>query len=185
MASQKPVSPIVIGIVNLVLGCLGICGVLMQLVMWLGLIPMPEEAQMQDPTAQLMVDNQAFAWFTYVNTGLSTVVMVVSIVAAVGLLLYHAWARVVTIGYGFYSIVITVLTVVVHGTLIYGPLLTQYSDGPQRMGLLIGMGIGLGFAGISLVYMCVMIWFLTRPRVIAAFAENMDVMTDDKGVPTS
>jgi hypothetical protein len=89
--------------------------------------------------------------------------------AGAGLLLLKNWARVASIGYAIYKMVFAFLNVAVFALALHGIL----GDAFQKYGAVlvaILALIGLFAVVLTLAYPVLLIFFLTRPKILPAFA---------------
>jgi hypothetical protein len=95
----------------------------------------------------------------------------VSIAAGVGLLKLKSWGRALSIGYAIYSIVASLLGAVLNYIFIMQPLMERASQksGPEAAAL-IGGAIGGTFGScFGMIYPVLLLIFMLRPNVVAAF----------------
>lgn len=95
----------------------------------------------------------------------------VSVVAGIGLLRLKNWARILSIGYAIYAIVSGILGVMINYFFIMHPLMKQAAQkqGPEVIGL-IAVAIGGTVGGcFGMIYPVVLLIFMTRSKVVAAF----------------
>lgn len=169
-APEKPVSGIIFGILNLVFGVFGVCGVLASSVMFF--IPLDPEMVKQNPALQLMQDNQFYKLFTQVGIAVGLIATFVLIGAGIGLLTMKPYGRTLSIIYGWYGIISTVLTAIVNVFIVFPGLIEHMNNsppGPAQAGAIGGI-IG-GVVGILLapIYPGLLLFFMYRPKVIAAY----------------
>lgn len=172
--NERPTSVTVLAIINLVLAGFGFLGLLVGLVFRLGLIPMP--GGQQNPALEVMENNVAYRVFSDVSMGLMFLATIWIISASLGMFQLKPWARLATIGWGVYSILMKVIGTVLQHALLTFPMLDQ-ATGPERTGLIIGLVVGSVFLLVLLGYYLVMIIMLMRPHVVEAF--KPDTLDDD------
>jgi hypothetical protein len=167
---QKPVAGIVFGILNLVFGILGICGIAASAVMIF--YPLDPQLIKQNPALQLMQDNEVYRVFMHGGIVMGFVFTFVLIGAGIGLLTMKSYGRTLSLWYGWYGIIITVLTVIVNVFLVFPPMVEQMNNlppGPAKAGAIggiVGGVIGLVFAPI---YPGLLLYFMYRPKIIEAY----------------
>ena len=172
----RPTSVLVFAIINIVWVVLGVCGLGFELAMRLGLFKLPTE---NNPALQLRESNPGYRLFTDVMQVLGAVGVIVLLASAVGLLLMKPWARVVTIAYGVYAILTSILGGIVNFALVFGPMLEQTGgSGPERVGATIGVAFAVAVIALVVVYWLLVIFFLTRRGVVTAFKDQL-AATDD------
>ena len=172
---ERPTSVTVLAIINLVLAGLGFLGLLVGLVFRLGLIPMP--GGQQNPALELMETNVAYRVFSDVSMVLMFLATIWIISASLGMFQLKPWARLATIGWGVYSIIMKVIGAVLQHALLTLPMLDQASSSQERTGMMIGLVVGGCFMLVILGYYLVMIVMLMRPHVVEAF--KPDTLDDD------
>ena len=171
-----PTSVIVLGIINLIWGALGVCGLAWNLILRFGLVELPGE---DNQLLELMQGNIAFQLYTDISTAIGAVATILIISASIGMFILQSWARLATIGWGIYTIVMTVFGTILSYVLIFKPALDAATD-PQRFGLKIGMFFGFGIGILTLAYCLVMIAILCRSSVKAAFRGDKDLLLPDE-----
>ena len=169
---QRPTSATVFGILNLVFGCLGLCGVVMSLVMF----SMPLNPEIPNPTMELMQASPVYAMFLKVSLGLGLIASLVLLAAGIGLLTMKPWGRTLSIGWAVYSIVMGIVGGAMNVVFVMLPLLEQASElaGPQQaaaMGGVIGGGVGACF---GLIYPVLLLIFMFRSPIVTAFQPQLD-----------
>jgi hypothetical protein len=168
----RPKSIVVFAVINIILGMLGVLGAASALVVRLGLIPMPPN----DPYMAAMSNNAAYAWFIDISSVIGFVATIVLLSAGIALLQLQPWARMAAIGWSVYTMVIIVLSAVMNYVLLFMPLLDK-AQGPERVGLMIGIGFSIFFSLLFVFYAALQIWFLTRPKIMQAFAASQQYQT--------
>jgi hypothetical protein len=159
---QRPVSVTIFGILNIGLAIFGM--------MSLALSKVIVALARQSPggIVKLLNDNPAYAAWMKVSIVMGLVSNTVLLVAGVALLLLKNWGRITSIVYGIYAIIWSLagacivfvsLTAALHGNLDrFGGIAIAFG--------LVGAVIGLAF---SLAYPILLLIFMTRPNVVAAF----------------
>ncbi len=118
MADTKPVSIKVLGILNVIFGLMGICGVaaagaFMVALQW----PEVREAMgsAENPFTYQLENNSFFAIYQYVSAAIGFVSACVLIAGGIGLLQYRKYGRLLSMIYGW----LTVLVVIVGQILVH------------------------------------------------------------------
>ncbi len=162
---SRPTSVTVFGILNLVFAALGVFGIITTLAM------VRLAAGTNNPAMQVMRDNPAFlAWLKLsIPLGLLSAVMLTA--CGIGLLMMKPWARKLSIGYAFYAIVLSIVGMVVNYLWMIRPMMEQAAQkqGPEAAGAIGGAIGGLAGGCFSLIYPILLLIFMTRPKVVAAF----------------
>jgi prolipoprotein diacylglyceryltransferase len=159
---QRPIAVTIFGILNIGFGVIGLLGMLVSMAV------LSRTNVAANPILQEMYDNPNYIAWTKISMPLGGIAAVVLISAGIGLLLLKNWARLVSIGYGVYAI----LGGIVGGLVmlnIFASILRHNAGGPSGfvvmfslLGSIFGMVIGLA-------YPILLIIFMTRPKVVAAF----------------
>jgi hypothetical protein len=155
---------------NLVFGFLGICGVAAGAVSF----ALPQNPDIPNPVMEIMQTNAVYATFTKVNLGCSAVATLVLIAAGIGLLGMKPWGRMASIGYGIYAIVMGIVGLMVNAVYVSMPLMQQASEmqGPEAAGFIGGAVGGVVGGCIGLAYPILLLFFMTRPKVVEAFEQT-------------
>jgi hypothetical protein len=82
-----------------------------------------------------------------------------------------SWARKLSIAYAIYAIVFGIIATVMSFMFLVRPLLAeaQQSQGPEAAGAIGGAIGGIVGGCLGLVYPILLMIFMTRPKVVAAF----------------
>ena len=162
---QRPVSVTIFGILNIGFGMLNAVSLLISMVV------LSRTNMAGNPILKQLYDNPQYVAWTKISMPLGGIAAVVLLAAGIGLLFLQNWARIVSIGYGIYAI----LGGIVGGFImlkICASMMSQNASGPSGMMVmapLIGAIIGMMF---GLVYPILLIIFMTRPKVVAAFSSE-------------
>ena len=167
---QRPTSVTVFGILNLVFGAMGLCGVLWSLAMLYG--PIAEQVAKDNPVLREMQANRAFSVYSYVATALGFVFTLVLLAAGVGLLRMRPWGRTASIVYGVYGIFSASAGTLFTFLFVLEPMLEKNQELPaaERAGVIGGVVGGVFGACFGLVYPVLLLVFMFRGNVVAAFA---------------
>jgi len=163
---SRPTSVTVFGVLNIVFAAFGIVGMIFSVLLFL------PQASSNNPVVQLIHDSPAYAAWLKFSMVLGVVVCVALLAAGIGLLKLKPWARTFSIGYGIYAIVMAIVGTVVNYFLLVRPMLeqAQQKHGPDAAAA-IGGAIGGTFGGcLGMVYPILLLVFMTRANVVAAFA---------------
>ena len=147
----RPTSVLVFGILNILAAGLGVCGVGGYVFMrsgvlqkWLEKMAEGNPAMQNNPTLQLFESNAGYRIFVDITSILGAIGIIVLLASAIGLLTTKPWARVVTIGYGVYRILMVTLMAVVTYVLVHAPTLEQASGLERRSAVLGLVGLVVG-----------------------------------------
>jgi len=152
MTSNPPGSIRVFGIINIILGSLGLVCLPFSLI---ALLMVPE---MQRLGGSLM--NQ---WMV-ISSLFSLVGAVLMLASGIGLCKYKAWARKLAVYYAAFASVMNI----VGSFFTFGALQSATNSGPERIGGMVG---GIFGTIIGLTYNWLLIYFLTRREVRQALGE--------------
>jgi hypothetical protein len=167
---EKPVAGIVFGILNLVFGVLGICGIAFSAIILF--IPLDPEMVRGNPALRLMQENQFYKLFTQVGIVLGTLAHLAQIISGIGLLTMKSYGRTLALVYGWYAIIATVLTVIVNVFIVFPALYENMNvarPGPEQAGAIGGIIGGVIGIVIAPIYPGLLLFFMYRPKVIAAY----------------
>jgi hypothetical protein len=166
---QRPKSVTVFGILNIVFAGLGLCGMAFSVMLFL-----PSAAASNNPVVQIIQSSPAYAAWMKISIVLGFVVVVALLAAGIGLLNLKPWARTLSIIYAVYAIVMVLVSDVVNYIFLIQPMLQKAhsEQGPEAAGA-IGGAIGGMFGGcFGLIYPILLLIFMTRPHVVAAFHQS-------------
>ena len=159
---NRPTSVTVFGVLNLVFAVMGTFGLAMAaIVIFFNPFPQPEGL----PTSEV------YDTFNKLMFPVSVVGALMLGASGIGLLLMRPWGRVLAVAYSMLTVVTTIAAMVMQWIFFTGPILEYYEgqEGPEASGALIG-AIGGSIGGVVGLIFPVLLWyFMTRPRVVAAF----------------
>jgi magnesium-transporting ATPase (P-type) len=161
---NRPASITVFGVLNLVFGGLGVCGILGSFVVML----MPVNARGGNPVMEMMAENKLYGAMQMVMMVFGFLATVVLIASGVGLLQSKMYGRTLAIGYSLYSFVSVILGTLVNTIFVFLPLLNKLDampDGPNKMASIITVVSGIAGGVIGLIYPSLLLYFMTRKYV--------------------
>lgn len=170
----RPTSVTVFGIINICLGLLGVLGFAWYLITKLELVELPESQQ--NAAMRLMQENAQFQLYNDVTTIIGFLAAILIIAASIGMFQLRPWARMVTIAWGVYGVLMTIIGTVLTHVMIMRPLLAEMSSGPERVGIMAGLIAGYVFAALSIGYCVLMMAMLNRAKVREAFEGHDETM---------
>lgn len=171
-APAKPGALTAFGVLNLVFGVIGTCGIGLS-----ALLPyLPQDKSVPNPALELLMQNASYRMYFQVSLGLGFVAVVILIIGGIGLLLARPFGRSLSNAYGVYAIISGIAGMIVSYVLLIQPNLEKVtSDGsdPQVQAALIG-GIAGGLLGGCLgeIYPILLLFFINRPKVVAALKRS-------------
>ncbi len=163
---NRPTAVTVFGVLNLVFGVLGVCGVGFSLV---GLVMATPGT---NPVYDLMRSSPILLYWTYASSALGALFVGVLIASGIGLLLNRGWGRLLSLAYAAFTILFGLLGLVVNVVFLF-PGLMELADSsrPEVMGGAIGGMVGGVVGGcVGLIYPVVLIVFMTRKSIVEHFA---------------
>ena len=171
---QRPTSITVLGVLNIVFGALGFVAIIFTAVS----LMMPA-GHTNNPVFEIIRNSPVLATWMKISLPLGFLSCVVSIAAGIGLLKLKGWARTLSIIYAIYSIVVIVLGTAINAIFLMRPLMEQASQkqGPEAA-VLIGGAIGGTFGScFGMIYPVLLLIFMFRPNVKAAFRPSDESIT--------
>lgn len=167
ISPERPLSALVIGILNIVFGVLDLCGTGFGLIMLF--IP---AANRPNPLTEIMANSPGYRIFLHVATGVGVIAVMVLITSGVGLVQRKSFGRTLAIAYGIYGLGFGLAVTIVNMIFAVGPLLAKAANmpnGPEK-GAAIGGAIGGTVGGcFGIVYAIVLLVIMYQPRVIEAY----------------
>lgn len=163
-----PASVIVFGILSLIYGGVGL--VCEPAVAWLNsqVVALP---QAENPLVRIVTSPEYRAGFIALAL-LAAVASGLLMVAGVGLLLKRRWGRASAVVYAIFDLALIAANLIFSATYVLFPMLkvARETPDPQAAGFAFGAAIGAtGVNVLFLIYPALLLIFMTRPRVGAAF----------------
>ena len=162
---HRPAAVTTFGILNIFFAVFGVVGLAASMAM----LAMPETTA--NPVVQIMRNNPAFATWMKISVPLGAVACIVLLAAGIGLLRMKEWGRKLSLAYAVYAIIAGLAGTLVTFIFVIRPLLekAQTTQGPEAAGA-VGGAIGGSVGGcFSLIYPVLLLIFMTRPKLVAAF----------------
>ena len=160
---ERPVSTVVFGVLNIVFGLLGLCGLMFSTVV-LFVDPKALETGQPNPAMDALANNPGYRAFMIGMMTIGFVFLVVGIVAGINLLRGKRSGRTLSIAYAIYSIVSGVVGAIVNLVMFIWPAVNEFGAGsPVVVGAIAGAIGGL----VGLIYPILLWYFMTRRHVIA------------------
>jgi hypothetical protein len=174
---NRPTSATVFGVLNILFSVLGFLGTAYSALVYLAASD-PNNAA-ANPFEALELGPLMSTWLK-AATVLGFFANMVLLAAGVGLLMMRGWGRMLSLVYSVYAIVGTVIGMAMNWFFIVMPALRTLDDGQGPGPVLIGAAIGGVLGGcVSLIYPALLWYFMTRPRLVAAFAGQAPLETDN------
>ena len=167
---QRPVSVTAFGILNILLGAYGVLGGIRSAFRMFA-----ASGQSNNPAMKVMSANQAyFVNWMRISIPAWLIVTALLLAAGIGLLLLKPWARWISLGCGFCAIVMSIAGPVIFYCLLLRPLMGERRGRSARnaMSFLFAVAAIIGIVLLALIYSGSLLYFMTRPHVIAAFRSS-------------
>ena len=161
-----PASITVFGVLNLVFGALGVCGLVFAV---LGLIlqNMDIAQQPQNDAADVLNQSPIYGPFQRVSVGINFVLTFVLLLAGIGLLKKRSFGRTLSNAYGVFAILSVLINIFLLVVFVRGELFALPAENGVPIGMIIFWGaVGGGLVGM--IYPVLLLIFMNRPRVKAA-----------------
>jgi len=166
MQGEKPASIKVFGVLNLVFGTMGICGLLASGAV---LFAMPHDPNMPNPALDLIQTSPVYRGFMICSLGLGFIFTVVLILSGTGLLKYRKSGRKLAIWYSWYAIIAAVVGTAMNLVFLLGPMMEQANQqGPQGAAAFGGFIGGMVGGLTGLIYPIILLVFMNKQKVIDA-----------------
>jgi hypothetical protein len=182
---QRPTSVTVFGILNIVFAAFGIVGVVATVAMFAMMGP-DNPAFQNNPTMDAIKNSPVYAAWLKISIVLGVFVSAALLAAGIGLLKLKPWARTLSIIYGIYSIIIIIISTALNYVFLVEPMLQKAhgTQGPEAIGGAIGGAVG-GMCGgcLGIIYPILLLIFMTRPNVVAAFNQQPSYPGQQPGGP--
>lgn len=123
-----------------------------------------------NPILQQMQDNSMYAAWMKISIPLGGIVSVLLLAAGIGLLMLQNWARIISIGYAIYSIIACVIGSFVMVMVFASIMSHNNANGPAGFMMIASIIGGIFGMVIGLAYPVLLLIFMTRPKVVAAFS---------------
>jgi len=160
---ERPTSVTVIAIIAIVLGALVIlCCTPM------GILPFVSDAGGPNPVVQMTKAKPLLFIWTIFQQVVGFLLAVVMVTGGIGSLSLKSWGRLLLMGEAAISILLNVVGMIV-SLVVFVPLMRGMGSGPESTGIVAGIGVSFCFVLLTMAYKAVVLFFMTRPNVKAAF----------------
>ncbi len=166
----RPASALIFGILNVAFGGIAIPSVAASAVVMLA----PQDERFPNPAIEAMRDNPAFREYSIVSLALGFAAAVALVAAGIGLVRFKSWGRTLSIVYAIFAIVFGIVNAVVNFFVLLQPELARLGGAPIKTEQTIALATAIGgvFGGcFGVVYPILLLIFMLRPRLAAAFRE--------------
>lgn len=162
---KRPTSVNVFGILNIVFAGWGVVGLLGSAVL---LFASPD---FNNPVIKIMHENPGYAIWVKIGFLLGIPGCAVLAASGIGLLFLKPWARVLSIVYAIYAIVLGIVGTAVNAIFLVLPMLHQAQEqsGPAAAGAIGGAIGGILGGCFGVIYPVLLLIFMMRPKIAAAF----------------
>ena len=171
---RRPTSVTVFAVINLILGGFGVFGFAMHLATRMNLLSLPGAEK--NPSMALMQDNAAYKLYIDTISIVGILATIAIIAASIGMFQLKPWARLGTIAWGAYSVLLTIIGSVVNHVMMMAPLAEQAGSDAERVGMRIAAIASFVFAALFLGYYLLMILMLCRTKVRQAFEPENELL---------
>ena len=160
---QRPTSVTVFGILNIAKAGFGMFSTIISIALLLA------QADSNNPFIKMLHENPAYAAWMELCIPLGLLSCTVLLAAGIGLLCLKSWARKLSIAYAIYSICMRILGTAINATFLF-QLLLKYQEHSRVAGLaMFGLIGGCVVVCLGLIYPILLLVFMLRPNVVAAF----------------
>jgi hypothetical protein len=166
---ERPVSVTIFGILNIGFALMGLAGLLMS-ESYESLPHVSSNPFLSSVIAFLdgMNKNPNYVLWRNITLPLESVASLILLASGIGLLLLKNWSRLASIGYAIYKIIFLVANLIVL-PLVLGGLLQKLLQNIPSVLVFFLAGVTLGGLVLSLAYPVLLLFFLTRPKILPAF----------------
>ena len=166
MNQPRPVAATTFGILNIGFAVWGLGGVFFSTIA-------RTMIHQKNPLADSLTNNPDYQTFLTVSSTLEVITASVLLAAGIGLLMLKNWARFTSIGYGIYKIIYSCIIPFFVYRIVMVPMITKFAQTakgiPPNFIETFALIATIFGAIISLIYPVLLIIFMTRPKMIAAF----------------
>jgi hypothetical protein len=164
--AQRPPAVSVLAILNIVFGVLALLCLPFALISqsFQNLTP-------SNPVMEAMKNPTWHAW-TMLSAVLGIFAAIAEIAGGIGMLGLKPWGRRVSVGFGIYSLAVGVINLLLFVVILVGPILAilrQTQDPAVSGGAVGGLAGGVMGGVMGMLYPGILLFFLTRPEIKAAF----------------
>jgi hypothetical protein len=165
---ERPQAVTALGILDIAFGAIGVLGILLTLVRAKELSANPAVAAMY----AAMYSSPEYLTWTRIHMPIAGVLSALVLVAGIGLLRLRPWARTASIAYGVVMVVMACVSTFMFTKFALPTMLERAAglSGSEAMVLKVAAYFTACASPIGLIYPGLLIFFLTRTHVQAAFA---------------
>jgi len=163
----KPTAATVFGILNIIFGVLGLCG----LIFSAAILFVPNDMQANNYVFEIMQESAGYRTFLLVSSVIGVIFTIILIVSGIGLLAVKPYGRTLAIAYGVYAIIGGIAGAIGNYIFLIQPLMDQAASSPQQTGAIGGAFGGMIGGCIGLIYPIVLLIFMFNRKFIAAMEQ--------------
>lgn len=169
--ASRPPSLSVFGILNILYGVFGLCGLAGGLAVMF-LVDFPQDPAFPNPALDLMKTDANYRLYLQVVLVLGGLMTLVLIAAGIGLLLAKAWGRTLSIGYAWYAIVSGIIGMIFNCAFVFKPMMAaaKEAQGPPAIGTMGGIFGGVIGGLLGLTYPILLLIFMNLATLRRAIA---------------
>lgn len=161
---QRPTAVTVLAVLNIGFAVIGVFGMMATLTMLRG------GSDSSNPVLRTMTENPTYMAWLRMSVPISSVCLVALLISGIGLLRLQNWARLLAIVYAIVAIIIGIIGIFVNVTCLVMPMLQRANQSGPELAAAIGGAIGGTIGGVvGMIYPVVLIVFLVRKNIVAAF----------------
>jgi len=134
-------------------------------------------ANSTNPVIRIVQENPTYGAWLKIGIFLGGLTCIALLAAGIGLLRLKPWGRVLSIAYAIFAIVYGIAGTAMNMVFVTQPLIheAQQQSGPESAAA-IGGAIGGSIGGcFGLIYPILLLIFMTRPKIVAAFQKTTTV----------
>jgi hypothetical protein len=176
---HRPTSVTVFGILNIVKAGFGIFLAIPSIVLFLA------PADSYNPSIKMLHENPAYAAWLKLSIPLGLLSCTILLVAGIGLLCLKSWARTLSIAYAIYGICMGILSTAVGSIFLIQPFLKNHQDSQAADTAMFGLIGGGIVVCLGLIYPILLLVFMLRPTVAAAFHPSVHSQPSTQTINTN
>jgi len=160
---HRPTSVTVFGMLNIIKAGFGIFVTIISIALLFG------SADSNNPSIKMFSENPAYIAWLKLGIPLGLLSCTALLVAGIGLLCLASWARKLSIACAIYGICMGILTTAVNSVFMFQPFLKNQHDSQAAAEAMFGLIGGGIVVCLGLIYPILLLIFMLRPTVAAAF----------------
>ncbi|GIW81751.1 MAG: hypothetical protein KatS3mg105_3558 [Gemmatales bacterium] len=160
MVPARPTSATVFGVLNILFGVLGFCGIGAALIS----LVIPPGRPTNSPVIGIIERNPLYHAYTLISSLVSIPFVIALVAGGIGLLMGRMWGRTLSIVYAIYAMISTVIGLIFNWILVWEPLMEIINTGPagpQKAAALGGIAGGVFGTCLAFIYPVVLLIFMS------------------------